>query len=56
MKIFRSIAALYGDKIVPSDSVGFEGFTVNYSDGISCSVGSTYSANYNKFYLSVGSK
>ena len=52
----NKLTALYGDKVAPSDSSEFEGFTVSYGDGISCSVGGSYSANYNKFCLSFGSK
>jgi len=52
----NKLTALYGDKVAPSDSSEFEGFTVSYSDGLSCSVGGSYSANYNKFCLSFGSK
>ena len=52
----NKLTALYGDKVAPSDSAEFEGFTVSYGDGISCSVGGSYSANYNKFCLSFGSK
>ena len=52
----NKLTALYGDKVAPSDSSVFEGFTVSYGDGISCSVGGSYSANYNKFCLSFGSK
>ena len=47
----NKLTALYGDKVAPSDSSEFEGFTVSYGDGISCSVGGSYSANYNKFCL-----
>ena len=55
--IFKNkLTGLYGDKVAPSDSAEFEGFTVSYGDGISCSVGGSYSANYNKFCLSFGSK
>ena len=52
----NKLTALYGDKVAPSDSSEFEGFTVSYGDGLSCSVGGSYSANYNKFCLSFGSK
>ena len=52
----KKFTTLYGDKVAPSDSSEFEGFTVSYGDGISCSVGGSYSANYNKFCLSFGSK
>lgn len=48
----NKLTALYGDKVTPSDSSEFEGFTVSYGVGISCSVGGSYSANYNKFCLS----
>ncbi|MBR3081582.1 MAG: hypothetical protein IKH06_01885 [Clostridiales bacterium] len=48
----NKLTALYGDKVAPSDSSEFEGFTVSYGDGLSCSVGGSYSANYNKFCLS----
>jgi len=51
-KFKNKLTALYGDKVAPSDSAELEGFTVSYSDGISCSVGGSYSANYNKFCLS----
>ena len=57
VEIFKNkLTALYSDKVAPSDSSEFEGFTVSYGDGISCSVGGSYSANYNKFCLSFGSK
>lgn len=52
----NKLTALYGDKVAPSDSAEFEGFTVSCTDGLSCSVGGSYSANYNKFCLSFGSK
>ena len=52
----NKLTSLYGDKVAPSDSSEFEGFTVSYGDGLSCSVGGSYSANYNKFCLSFGSK
>ena len=52
----NKLTALYGDKVATSDSSEFEGFTVSYGDGLSCSVGGSYSANYNKFRLSFGSK
>ena len=52
----NKLTALYGDKVAPFDSSEFEGFTVSYGDGLSCSVGGSYSANYNKFCLSFGSK
>lgn len=55
-KFKNKLTGLYGDKVAPSDSSEFEGFTVSYGDGISCSVGGSYSANYNKFCLSFGSK
>lgn len=42
----NKLTALYGDKVSPSDSAEFEGFTVSYSDGLSCSVGGAYSTNY----------
>lgn len=47
----NKLTALYGDEVAPSDSAEFEGFTVSYDDGISCSVGGSYSANYNEFCL-----
>lgn len=52
----NKLTVLYGDKVAPSDFSEFEGFTVSYGDGLSCSVGGSYSANYNKFCLSFGSK
>lgn len=52
----NKLTSLYGDEVVPSDSAEFEGFTVNYSDGITCSVGGSYSANYNEFCLIVRSE
>lgn len=52
----NKLTSLYGDKVAPSDSSEFEGFTVSYNDGLSCSVGGSYSANYNKFCLNFGSK
>ena len=52
----NKLTALYGDKVAPSDSSEFEGFKVSCSDGLSCFVGGSYSANYNKFCLSFGSK
>ena len=49
----NKLTALYGDKVAPSDSSEFEGFTVSYGDGLSCSARGSYSANYNKFCLSI---
>ena len=52
----NKFTALYGDEVAPSDSAEFEGFTVSYGDGIICSVGGSYSANYNEFCLIVRSE
>lgn len=52
----NKLTSLYGDEVVPSDSAEFEGFTVSYGDGITCSVGGSYSANYNEFCLIVRSE
>ena len=52
VEIFKKrLSSSYSDQLTPVDSTEYEGVKVSVGEGASCTVGGSYSANYNKFYL-----
>jgi len=47
----KKLSSSYSDQLTPVDSTEYEGVKVSVGEGSSCTVGGSYSANYNKFYL-----
>ena len=47
----KRLSSSYSDQLTPVDSTEYEGVKVSVGEGASCTVGGSYSANYNKFYL-----
>lgn len=47
----KRLSSSYSDQLTPVDSTEYEGVKVSVGEGTSCTVGGSYSANYNKFYL-----
>lgn len=47
----KRLSSSYSDQLTPVDSTECEGVKVSVGEGASCTVGGSYSANYNKFYL-----
>ena len=47
----KRLSSSYSDPLTPVDSTEYEGVKVSVGEGASCTVGGSYSANYNKFYL-----
>ena len=47
----KRLSSSYSDQLTPVDSTEYEGVKVSVGEGASCTVGGSYSANYNEFYL-----
>lgn len=47
----KRLSSSYSDQLTPVDSTEYEGVKVIVGEGASCTVGGSYSANYNKFFL-----
>ena len=47
----KRLSSSYSDQLTPVDSTEYEGVKVSVGEGASCTVGGSYSAKYNKFYL-----
>lgn len=47
----KRLSSSYSDQLTPVDSTEYEGVKVSVGEGASCTVGGSYSSNYNKFYL-----
>ena len=47
----KRLSSSYSDQLTPVDSTEYEGVKVSVGECASCTVGGSYSANYNEFYL-----